>query len=87
MQSETIKAGKCPVCGSGEVYDNSGKSSPDHRKFITVSPTKSFILDVYVCLSCGYFKEFVRDDDMKNEKLIAKTKEKWNKTGEKTNAR
>ena len=87
MEVQTIKTGKCPVCGSNEVYDNSGKSSPDHRKFIVVSAAKSFTLNAYVCMSCGYFKEFIRDEDMKNEKLKAKVKDKWNKTdGNKLNA-
>lgn len=81
MQSETIKKGKCPVCGSTEVYDNRKVSTANQRKFILVSATKSFSLDAYVCISCGYFKEFIRDEDMKNEKLMTKAKEKWNKTG------
>ncbi len=87
MNVETIKTGKCPVCGSNEVYDNRGVSAANHRKFILVSAVKSFTVDVYVCINCGYFKEFLRDDDMINEKLKAKVKQKWNKTSEKTNAR
>jgi predicted nucleic-acid-binding Zn-ribbon protein len=81
MQAETIKTGKCPVCGSAEVYDNRDVSTANQRKFILVSATKSFSLDAYVCISCGYFKEFIREEDMKNEKLMAKTKDNWNKTG------
>lgn len=81
MKAETIKSGKCPVCGSSEVYDNRGASPGNHRKFITVSATKSFVIDAFVCTTCGYFKEFIRDEDMKNEKLMMKVKEKWNKTG------
>ncbi|KXK42404.1 MAG: hypothetical protein UZ05_CHB002003014 [Chlorobi bacterium OLB5] len=82
MNVETIKTGKCPVCGSSEVYDNRGASPGNQRKFITVSAAKSFVIDAYVCTACGYFKEFIRDEDMKNEKLMNKVKEKWNKTGE-----
>lgn len=80
MQAETIKTGKCPVCGSNEVFDNRGKLTAYHRKYITVSATKGFVVDVCVCTSCGYFKEFIRDDDIKNEKLMNKVKEKWNRT-------
>ncbi len=80
MQSETIKTGKCPVCGSTEVYDDRDKSYPNHRKYIVISATKSFAVDSYICLVCGYFKEFINDDDMKNEKKKTKVKEKWNKT-------
>ena len=80
MNVETIKTGKCPVCGSNEVYDNRGKSAANHRKFLMVSAFKSFTLESCVCTACGYFKEFISDEDMKNEKLINKVKEDWNKT-------
>lgn len=80
MQSETIKTGKCPVCGSAEVYDDRGESYPNNRKYIVISATKSLAVDSYICLVCGYFKEFINDDDMKNEKKKTKVKEKWNKT-------
>lgn len=80
MQAETIKAGKCPVCGSNEVYDDTKKLAQGYRPSINVSAIKSFTVNTYVCLNCGYFKEFIRDEDMQNEKLKAKVKEKWNKT-------
>lgn len=80
MQAETIKTGKCPVCGSNEVYDNSKAGFSGNRKYIVVSATKSFNVDSFVCLSCGYFKEFISEKDMQDEKLKAKVKEKWNKT-------
>lgn len=86
MNSETIKTGKCPVCGSTDVYDNRGRSPNNHRKYIIVSMAKSFVVDTYVCIKCGYFKEFIRDEDMKKETLLAKVKNKWNKTSEITNA-
>ena len=80
MNVETIKTGKCPVCSSTEVYDNRDKSVSNHRKFILVSAIKSFTVDAYVCLNCGYFKEFISDENIKDEKLKKKVKEKWNKT-------
>jgi predicted RNA-binding Zn-ribbon protein involved in translation (DUF1610 family) len=80
MQAETIKTGKCPVCGSNEVYDNMSSIQAGDRKYIPVSTMYSFSVEAYVCLNCGYFKEFLRDDDIKNDKLIKKVKEKWNKT-------
>ncbi|MCC6866310.1 MAG: hypothetical protein IT280_09160 [Ignavibacteria bacterium] len=80
MQSETIKTGKCPVCGSNEVYDNSIKLIQGYRPFINVSAVKGFTIITYVCINCGYFKEFIKDEDLKNEKLIKKVKENWHKT-------
>jgi hypothetical protein len=87
MEVQTIKSGKCPVCGSSEIYDNREKNPANQRKFILVSAIKSFSLVTYVCISCGYFKEFIEDKDLANEKLKAKVKEKWNKTNSMTNAR
>ncbi|MBL8016921.1 MAG: hypothetical protein JNK43_06600 [Ignavibacteria bacterium] len=80
MQAETIKTGKCPVCGSNEVYDNTEKFIQGYRPYIYVSTVKSFTVVTYVCVTCGYFKEFIRDEDIKNEKLMNKVKEKWNRT-------
>ncbi len=84
MQSETIKTGKCPVCGSTEVYDDRGKVYPNDRKYIVVSSTKRFTLDSYICISCGYFKDFINDEGMQSEKLKDIVREKWNKTGNRT---
>ncbi len=80
MNVETIKTGKCPVCGSTEVYDNRGSNQSGDRKYISVSAMYSFSVEAFVCTNCGYFKEFIRDIDIKNEKLKEKVKEKWNKT-------
>ncbi len=80
MNVETIKTGKCPVCGSLEVYDNRDSNQSGDRKYISVSAMYSFGVEAYVCLSCGYFKEFIRDSDISNEKLKEKVKEKWNRT-------
>lgn len=80
MNVETIKTGKCPVCGSNEVYDNRGTNQTADRKYISVSAMYSFSVEAFVCMNCGYFKEFITDESMKNEKLKEKVKEKWNKT-------
>ena len=80
MNVETIKTGKCPVCGSGEVYDNRDSNQTGDRKYIPVSAMYSFGVEAFVCMDCGYFKEFIRDLDIKNGKLKNKVKEKWNKT-------
>lgn len=80
MNVETIKTGKCPVCNSNEVYDNRNTNQTADRKYISVSAMYSFAVEAFVCMNCGYFKEFIRDIDIKNEKLKEKVKEKWNKT-------
>ena len=80
MNVETIKTGKCPVCGSGEVYDNRNSLLGSERKYITISPVYKFTVDTYLCTNCGYFKEFIRDSELKNEKYSGKVKSTWNKT-------
>ena len=80
MNVETIKSGKCPVCGSNEVYDNREKNPIGHRGFISVSAMYSFNVEAFVCLNCGYFKEFIKDADLNSDKIKDKIKEKWNKT-------
>jgi uncharacterized Zn finger protein len=80
MNVETIKTGKCPVCSSNEVYDNNGKSKNGDRAFTWVHGGSYLHIITYVCMNCGYFKEFLDDADTKDEKLIAKVKTNWNKT-------
>ncbi len=80
MNVETIKTGKCPVCGSGEVYDNRDTNPTGDRKYIPVSAMYNIAVEAYVCLNCGYFKEFIRESDIRNEKLKEKVRNKWNKT-------
>jgi C4-type Zn-finger protein len=86
MNVETIKTGKCPVCGSTEVYDNRNTNQTADRKYISVSAMYSFSVEAFVCMNCGYFKEFITDESMKNEKLKEKVREKWNKTDSMPNA-
>jgi len=38
-----------------------------------------FTLDTYLCLSCGHFEEYLKDSEVKNEKMMNRIREKWTK--------
>ena len=70
-----MKNGKCPKCGSNEVYaatDLLLKSGPFGSNSIPISLTSMAALDNYVCASCGFVERYVADE----EKLKEITK-KW----------
>ena len=70
-----MKNGKCPKCGSSEVYaatDLLLKSGPFGSNSIPISLTSLAALDNYVCTSCGLVERYVADEEKLRE--IAK---KW----------
>jgi predicted nucleic-acid-binding Zn-ribbon protein len=70
-----MKNGKCPKCGSVEIYtaeDLPLKSGPFGSNSIPVSLTSMAALDNYVCVDCGLVERYVADVDKLRE--IAK---KW----------
>lgn len=70
-----MKNGKCPKCGSNEVFVASDlplKSGPFGSNSIPISLTSMAALDNYVCVDCGLVERYVADEDKLRE--IAK---KW----------
>ena len=70
-----MKNGKCPKCGSTEIYaakDLPLKSGPFGSNSIPVSLASIAALDNYVCKACGFLERYVADEDKLEE--IAK---KW----------
>ncbi len=70
-----MKNGKCPKCGSTEIYtaqDLPLKSGPFGSNAIPVSLTAIAALDNYVCTDCGFLERYVADAE--KLKQIAK---KW----------
>ena len=75
-----MKEGKCPKCGSEEVYSGvhiSPKNGPFGSNSIPVSLLSIAALDNYVCAECGYVESYVADSSKLRE--IAK---RWPKVGE-----
>jgi predicted nucleic-acid-binding Zn-ribbon protein len=76
----SMKSGKCPKCGSSDVYvevDMPLKGGPFGSNSIPVSFTSMAPLDNYVCVGCGYVESYVADADQ-----LAAIKRKWSKVGD-----
>lgn len=77
-----MKNGKCPKCGSAEVYapdDLPLKGGPFGSNSIPISLTSMAALDNYVCADCGLVESYVADRERREE--IAK---KWAQVGAET---
>ncbi|RPI16033.1 MAG: hypothetical protein EHM58_12795 [Ignavibacteriae bacterium] len=68
--------GKCPKCGSTEIYTNEKLSKRGERSILAVTSWVQVYVLNYVCLSCGYFEEYI---EKLNEKELEKFKTEWNK--------
>ena len=74
-----MKQGKCPKCGSEEVYSGveiMPKTGPFGSNSIPVSIVSIAALDNYVCTACGYLERYIADPEKLKE--IGK---KWPKAG------
>lgn len=72
-----MKEGKCPKCGSAEVYcgdEIKPKIGPFASNSIPVSLTSIAPLDNYVCTECGYMESYISDRSKLKEIYI-----KWRK--------
>lgn len=59
-----MKDGKCPKCGSEEVFhgvDIPAKSGPFGSNSIPISMLSIAALDNYVCTECGYVESYVAE--------------------------
>jgi len=48
---------------------------------LVISSWKWFFLDNYICLTCGHFEEYIREKELKDEKMIEKIKGTWKRIG------
>ncbi|HRE40875.1 MAG TPA: hypothetical protein PLG90_06045 [Ignavibacteria bacterium] len=77
MDKSEIKKGSCPTCKSNNIYSNKNNATRGERSTIAISSFKWFRLDTYVCLNCGYFAEFIKEEDLNNSKTTDKIKQEW----------
>lgn len=73
-----MKSGKCPKCGSSEVYFGANvfpKIGPFASNSIPISITSVAALDNYVCAACGYLESYVAEAFKRDE-----IRRKWKKT-------
>lgn len=76
-----MKQGKCPKCGSEDVYSGENialKSGPFGSNSIPVGLTSIAALDNYVCKACGLVESYVSEKSKLKE--IAK---RWDRVNEK----
>lgn len=73
-----MKQGKCPICGSTEVYTQL-QPSPSFGGTVVIElgfANAASSLDNYLCTGCGFFEVYVSDA----KKLEAvRTSKKWKK--------
>ncbi|MBC8393301.1 MAG: hypothetical protein H8E17_12140 [Deltaproteobacteria bacterium] len=72
-----MREGKCPKCGSDEIYagiDVAPKSGPFASNSIPIGLFSIAALDNYVCTQCGYLESYIAD----SEKLEGISR-KWRK--------
>ena len=56
-----MKSGICPKCGARDVRS---KHNWGHRGFLAVNFWMSVNVIHYVCASCGYLEDYVRESDL-----------------------
>jgi predicted nucleic-acid-binding Zn-ribbon protein len=74
-----MKNGKCPKCGSAQIYAHEDlplKGGPFGSNSIPISLASMAALDNYVCADCGLVESYVADRERLEE--IA---EKWAQVG------
>lgn len=79
MNPESLKSGKCPKCGSDDVYSENPYAKTSERMIMAVSGFNRVYFDIYLCTNCGFFEEYISENDIKNEKTIEKIKKNWKK--------
>jgi len=67
--SQSLKSGTCPKCGSNEIYTDKGKNARGVRTRNLIS-NLLFRIDTFMCLKCGHFEEFVNESELTDEKMI-----------------
>jgi C4-type Zn-finger protein len=75
----SLKSGTCPQCASQEVYTTQGNYINNYRSHIMISTLKQMRTDTYICTACGYFEEYLMEDDLHDPKKIQKIKQNWKK--------
>ena len=79
MKNSNMKSGICPVCGCNDVFTDSSLPKRGDRMVIPISGMRMLFTDCYVCLECGYFEEFIVENDLRDDKKREKIKLTWKK--------
>jgi predicted nucleic-acid-binding Zn-ribbon protein len=69
-----MKSGKCPKCGSLNIYSDIEKKNSNESSMIGVNAFKAFSVNHYICLECLYLEKYL-DEKWDLEKI----KKNWTK--------
>jgi predicted RNA-binding Zn-ribbon protein involved in translation (DUF1610 family) len=75
----SLKEGVCPKCSATEIYTNKKCNPRGERGQIVISGWKWMGIDLYLCMDCGFFEEYVNERDLRDEKNREKIKVTWDK--------
>ena len=70
-----MKDGKCPRCGSAEIYSGEElflKAGPFNSNAIPIGMTSVAALDNYVCVDCGLVERYIAED-----RKLSEIRKKW----------
>ena len=67
-----MKSGTCPKCSSTEIYTKRNGIQSDIAFRFAYLALRAPYLDAYICMSCGYFEQYIADvaelhDDIKQD--------------------
>ena len=68
---------QCPKCQSKEIYTNAQTRKAGDRARIPVDTWRGLMIDIYCCLHCGFIEEYISENDLKNDKLMWRTKKNF----------
>ncbi|WP_375559747.1 hypothetical protein ACE193_18740 [Bernardetia sp. OM2101] len=71
------QTGICPKCTSLEIYKKTSTNDP--RSAISLSTLNYFVIDLHICLDCGYIEEYISEKDLLDKKKIEKVLTKWDR--------
>lgn len=60
-KAETLRAGRCPVCLSTEVYVQSGALYAHPRLELAESSSPQSPINSYACVQCGYMEMYLTE--------------------------
>ena len=70
------RSGTCPKCTSHEVYSNANLGR-GNRNLIKGT---NLLTDTYICLSCGYYEDYIQPDILNDPKQMDYIRSKWDKS-------
>ena len=75
-----MKKGICPKCNGTTIYTDKNLPKRGERCQVTISSMKWLFVDVYICIDCKYFEEYISENlSLNGEKQLNKMKETWAK--------